>query len=272
MDESGLGVAYFDTNVLSELAKNPSLTAPLRKFLNSQGLVLGLGEAQVAELSDASRLHLDLVNVLNNLPLGLLKGFEQIISEEVASHPNSRTQPPFSVRLPSGVTTQELLGTIFSSQKLRESRAIQRQFAERMPERIVQGRADYPPKQRTGYTKAEADIYSLIITMQWLKQLHPSFLLRYQRNASDLKTEVFLSTRLFAYVTFYKYYLNQRDVKRLSDFGDMAHLFPMPYCRLVVTERDLCNILNQIKGNTDILENTEIHNLRYLRDSLDSLS
>lgn len=94
--------------------------------------------------------------------------------------------------------------------------------------------------------------------IQWLVEGHRDFLLGFQNNIENFNSKVFLSVRLFAYVIFYKYYLGQREPKKLSDFGDLFHLFYLPYCELAVVERDLCNILNQIKSNDDILATTDM--------------
>jgi hypothetical protein len=67
-------------------------------------------------------------------------------------------------------------------------------------------------------------------------------------------------------VIFYKYYLGQREPKKLSDFGDLAHLFVLPYCELAVMERDLCNVLNQIKRNQDTLKTTIVRDVNFFVD------
>jgi len=77
---------------------------------------------------------------------------------------------------------------------------------------------------------------------------------------------VFRSVRLFALVNFYKYYLGRREPSRLSDFGDFGHLGFLPYCDLAVMERDLCEVLNQIKQHHDVLDSTEVRNIDFLRD------
>lgn len=99
---------------------------------------------------------------------------------------------------------------------------------------------------------------------QLLRDLgYRKFLIQVQQGM-DFHSEVFLSIRLYALVIFYKYYLGQREPRKLSDFGDLWHLFSMPYCKLAVMERDLCNILNQIKQHHDVLENTTVYNIGFL--------
>jgi len=54
-------------------------------------LTLGLSTGQVAELADATAIHEQLVGLLFSVPTGILKVWDTILSEEVASHPNPRT-------------------------------------------------------------------------------------------------------------------------------------------------------------------------------------
>ena len=70
--------------------------------------------------------------------------------------------------------------------------------------------------------------------------------------------------QVYQFVIFYKYYLGQRQPKRLSDFGDLFHLFSIPYCKVAVFERDLCNVLNQIKNKQEILKYAEIYNIDFI--------
>ncbi len=49
-----------------------------------------------------------------------------------------------------------------------------------------------------------------------------------------------------------------------SDFGDLFHLFALPYCEEAVLERDLAETLRQIKRNHSILNSVEIGNIEYL--------
>jgi hypothetical protein len=123
------------------------------------------------------------------------------------------------------------------------------------------------PKSKTGkYTREQADEFAMIIVMQWLSTTHYNFLSGFRNDAKNFRHENFLSIRIFAHVVFYKYYLGQREPNERQDFGDLSHLFVIPYCPLAFMERDLCNILNQIKGHQDILESTIIRNIDFFKD------
>ena len=138
--------------------------------------------------------------------------------------------------------------------------------AQQMSARHAQLKQNFPPSKSGKYVRGQSDQFADIQVMQWLVYDHRDFLEKMQADISQFHPEVFLSIRLYAYVLFYKYYLGKRELKKLSDFGDLGHLFYIPYCELAVMERDLCNILKQIKQNHDVLSNTIVKNIDFLSE------
>jgi hypothetical protein len=263
--------AYLDTNILSYLAENRNLWPKLLEFFRQNDLTMGVGGPQVAELSDADRMHKDLVSLFVSVPTGILKNWDMIIDEEVRSHPQRRVETLLFFALnaillePNGL---DKLLYFLSSKDLKEARSDQLFYASKMQNRMEELKGNFPPSKSGKYTKTQADEFAIYMVMQWLAIDHKDFLvsLRCQSNIEDFHLDVFLSIRLYAYVIFYKYYLGQREPRKLSDFADLGHFFMIPYCEMAIMERDLCNVLNQIKNNHDILESTEIHNIDYIYD------
>jgi hypothetical protein len=126
---------------------------------------------------------------------------------------------------------------------------------------------NFPPSREGKYTKNQADDFARGQIFQWLAYDHRDFLEKVSSNIENFQPGIFLSIRLYSYVIFYKYYLGQRDPIRPSDFGDLFHLFSIPYCEIAVMERDLCNVLNQIKQNHDVLDSTEVFNIDFVKTS-----
>jgi len=81
--------AYFDTNILSQLAKDRSLWRRLTAYLLDNDLTLALS-SQVAELSDVPRLHDALADMLVSVPAAIIKTWDTVLDEEVVAHPGLR--------------------------------------------------------------------------------------------------------------------------------------------------------------------------------------
>ena len=257
-------VAYFDTNILSHLAQNRQLWSKLGVFLAENNLVLGISSAHVAELADVTRQHQALAELFVSIPSGILKTWDVILAEEIQAHPQKRSQSLFAhLFTPTEPDNLQRIQAFLSSKNLRYARQDQLNYAQQMTGRHDQLKSNFPPHRTGKYTIEQAEQFAWMQVIQWLGQIHRDFLVRFQNNIQDFHTNVFLSIRLFAQVIFYKYYIGQREPKKISDFGDLAHIFPIPYCNMLITERDLCNILNQIKRNHDTLSSTVIHNIDF---------
>ncbi|MEX1143241.1 MAG: hypothetical protein WEC16_00230 [Anaerolineales bacterium] len=261
--------AYFDTGILSFLARNNQLWPKLREFLFGNDLTLGICGAQLSELSDATRLHQALVELFMSVPSALLKDWEVIRDEEVEAHPNHRKATllkyPLNSLLLKPNGTEELL-TFLGSSDLRDARNDQKRHAKQLEGRLNTLKSNFPPSKSGKYVQEQVDEFANGIVIQVLRDTQYEFLNKYRNNAKDLHLDVFLSVRLFAQVVYYKYYLGERDPDRPSDFGDLAHLALIPYCELAVMERDLSNVLCQIKNHGSSLSSTVIRNIDFFED------
>ncbi len=259
---------YLDTNIISHFVKNEHLWSKFFTFLRDSGLTLGVGGGQVSELSDAKSLLIDLARFLVSAPTGIIKNWDEIISEEVAAHPSTRAVSlimyPFNAILLEEDGFTNLLHFL-NSKELSDARRDQLQHAKKMKEQHKKRKSNFTPLKSGKYERSQADKFAMAQVFQWLSYDHRQFLLEIQQDISLFSGEVFQSIRLYAYIIFYKYYLGQREPNKLSDFGDLFHLFPIPYCKIAVMERDLSNVLNQIRNNQDILEGTDIFDIDFVR-------
>ncbi len=260
--------AYFDTNIILEIAKDKSLWNELYTFLGQNDLTMGLSTGQIAEIADAKKLHQSLVGLFLSVPTALLKVWDEIINEETESHPNRRTKTLMMYPLNAILAENNGIDKLFaflSSNNLAKARSQQKILATQMYPRHKQLKKNFPPSKTGKYEKEQASLFADVLVMQMLANINQRFLIDMKQDIPLLQLEVFTSIRTYAYVIFYKYYLGNREPSRTSDFGDLGHLFYLPYCKLIVMERDLCTILNQIKKNQEVLNNSIIKNIEFLK-------
>jgi hypothetical protein len=265
-DLSSARFVYLDTNVLSELAKKREWWPAVREYLLREDLTIAVS-SQAAELASANRLHEALADIFTALPTAVIKPSQVVLAEEIRAHPRERGGSFFaepSGRL-LGANHGDRLRDFLGSEQLRAARELQRRDATQMATRIAHLRSNFPPEANGRYTKEQASGFAYDLTVQWLAGTDIRFLQQFADRLAELRVEVFKSVRLFAMVLYYKYYLAGRVPKSGSDFGDLFHLYALPYCAVAVLEKDLANVLGQIKRNDAVLESTEIHNLGFLR-------
>jgi len=259
---------YLDTNILSYIAKNKNMWGSLQKFLVENDLCIAISDAHFAELYDAKKLHSQLSNLLILIPSAMIKTRDEIIEQETKSHPNRRTKSLLAIPINQLILEEDgfdkLMG-FFSSNKLRDARKGQKLSAKKMLGVHKKLKPNFPPSKSGKYNKNQASEFADYIAMQWLGAINKKFLKPFIKNIKNFKPEIFLSIRIFAYTIFYKYYLQNREPNKLSDFGDLFHVFYIPYCKLAIIEKDLCDVLNQIKRNSNILNNVKIENIDFFK-------
>ncbi len=263
-DISYLRFAHADTNILSELAKDKNLWRPLQDFLHSNDICLAISGAQAGELSEARQLHVRLNLLLTSVPSALIKTADQVLDAEVGSHPTMWTGNIFVYPINAMFGTSKLLDFLGSNDLL-EARKSQRTTANLWMERLRDLKPNFPPAEHGKYTRHQADLFVWSLIVQELKISHPQFTLGFLDKVQKLQVRTFQSLQVMGYAIFYKYYLGGRTPKP-SDFGDMFHLYDIPYCRLAILERDLCQVLNQVKKNHKVLQRTTILNKDFLSD------
>lgn len=258
---------YLDTNILSQFAKDTSIISKLSSYLLDNNISLAFSGAHMAELSDAIRIHEELSWLLILLPSSLLHSWEKILEFEINAHPNFHRDSILAYplnNLINEVEGEEKIISFLKSDSLVSARAQQKAHSRKMLNRHKELKNNFPPKRNGKYSATQANEFETAMVIQWLSNLYPKFLVNYKTDVSGLNIKVFKSIRLYSLVLFYKYYLGKREPNELSDFGDLFHLSYIPYCKLAVIERDLCNVLNQIKKRNDILKGIPINNIDFI--------
>jgi hypothetical protein len=150
--------AYFDTNILSILAKDPTRWRPLQDFLYRDKLCLAISGAQVAELSSDTRLHQPLNDFLTAVPSALIKSANEILDEEVNAHPARRSESLFAYSLNVLYGKQDF-AQYLSSAALVQARCEQRQTARIWLQQLSELKSNFPLSKSGKYTAEQASVW-----------------------------------------------------------------------------------------------------------------
>ncbi|MCW5594122.1 MAG: hypothetical protein KIT07_03510 [Anaerolineales bacterium] len=257
--------AYFDTNIISYLAKEKNVWSKLRDFLFENNLTLAISGIHLAELSNVRRNHDDLKEMLLSIPSALVKNVDVVISEEIGAYPDDRDADllyypiQYALLQENGIRElEEQLG----SYNLRKARVELDKQANSMAVQIMKLKQNFPTSKSGKYIREQGSQYSKEIVWQWLSKSHPEFTKNTQKEQLDATR--FKTVWVFSQMCFYRYYLNNRTFSKTSDFGDLHHCLLLSYCDLIVMERDLANLLKQIqKRNNQVLQ-APIHDIDFL--------
>jgi hypothetical protein len=260
------GCVYFDTSIISMVIEHSELYRPLFNFLFENHLCIAVSDALLIELSQATKKQADFNTFFTILPSAKIKSFEAVIEEEAKSYPKMRTD---TLLLWPTISEfgKETISSWLISDEIKEARSKQQLYAKKMKQHLESVKFNFPPSNQGKYNKGQAEVFVWMVTVQWLKGSLSDFMKKLNDNRRLLKAEVFPSIQLFAYYVYYKYYLDSRQPMALSDFGDLFHLFYFPYCKLIILERDMCSILNEIKSQRKVLDGVEVRNVDFFRNN-----
>jgi hypothetical protein len=260
------GFVYFDTSIISMVVEHSELYRPLFNFLFENHLCIAVSDTLLIDLSQETRKQADFNTFFTLLPSAEIKSFEAVIEEEVKSYPKMGTDALLLWPTNSDFGKETVTSWLIS-EKIEEARRKQILYAKKMKQYLESVKSNFPPSNQVKYNRGQAGIFAWMVTAQWLSGSHPDFMKKLNDKRCLLKAEGFPSIQLFAYYVYYKYYLNKRQPKALSDFGDFFHLFYFPYCRLIIVERNMCSILNKIQSHCNALDGVEVSNVDFFSNN-----
>lgn len=256
---------YLDTSILSETVKHTEWYRPLFNILFSNRLYIALSDSLLVELSQATKNHSEFDNLFILLPSAKIKNFETVIAEEVKSYPKKRIECLLAHPLTLEVGKQTIAERL-TSDEASEAQKQQLFFAKNMKQQLDSAKAHLPHSKENKYTIEQAEIFTWMVIVHWLTASHPAFMKKLNDNGLVLEAEAFPSIQLYALYVYYKYYLGNKESKEISEFSDLFHLFHFPYCKLIIVEREMYDILNKIKSHCKLLQDTEVKNIDFFKD------
>lgn len=243
------------------------MSRKLSSYLNKNSLKIAISGVQLIELHAADKLHDQIAQFFIEQDVDLLYKADRLLEMETEAHPSfvtSRiTSGSFSTYQSQDADPLAALSKLLGASELGRERDEMLGYAEQAPDYLRDRKENFPPNEDGKYGKNQANLYAEGVMAFQLANRAPDFMLRFKDRFSELNTQVFLSLRTPPLVSFYKYYLGDRKPK-LSDLADLTHLTYAPYCSIYVTERDLCNVLRQVKRGSNLFEGTQIENIDWL--------
>lgn len=209
-------IVYIDTCIVSELVKEKrrGLWSKLGKFLSDHQLYLGIGEIQILELSDATRIHPSVAHLFTTLPVVYLKEFDSILYEERQAHPSYRTK---SIIHPSnsifqGSDAYNMWIKLLSDKNIQLKRQQSLRTSALMKDRINDLKVNFLPSPNGKYTVNQAKLFSDLKVISWQSPEHSQFL-KQLKDISNINVDVFQTIQLYSLVLYYKYYLGRQNPK-----------------------------------------------------------
>lgn len=266
---------FFDTNILSELAKGKGNIKLLQSYMADNNIWLALSASVLGELRQLERKIGAITDVLIRLPCVFFDLDATLIRKETEAYPEPIV-PPFHFHVVLGpiLNGKEVTDlytefeTAIRNPDLLAARMDQLEKAEiwikNTLEELSLLREDFISDDKAK-NQANAENYAMFCIFVKLGKHHRDFLLKFQEDASQFDYRKIKALYLRYLFLYFKYYLNNSQPK-VSDFGDLANIGLFEYCNIVVVERNAYEYLSQIKKKFPILQNTELYNISFMRE------
>jgi hypothetical protein len=200
------------------------------------------------------------------LPCVLVKGYAQLLEEEVASYPDPSSIDVCAIAFtPLGGEGNQLSNLPLLLDRTAETET----EWSRAPPEIVEGMVslvpNYPPSG-TSYSAAEVRQFVEVASFGQLIGHHEAFATSSLEGGSEVRIDAFPSLKAMTYTVFHKFYTDPNRKPSTSDAFDVLIAAALPYVEAVITENHLAEALRKTKRRDDFLVDLEVFTLRDFRD------
>jgi hypothetical protein len=262
-------LCYLDTNAVSEMVKEPAL---LRHFVDwslakKPLFVPAFSPFTIIELRQNADVYQKFVDLFGIYPCEVLKGYEQLLEEEVRCYPNPSEVDPL---LPIGGGVGNRLGPLLDATfRIGWVRDRERTWLEEQME-IVDGMRslvpNYPSAGAT-YTPSEIQTFLQIAGLSQLAMRAPDFVRRMLESGQEIDIDAFPSLKITLYTAFQKFYTDRARRPSRSDAFDIIISTGTPYVEAIITENHQAEALRQIRRRDTFIEDLLVFTLRDFRRS-----
>jgi hypothetical protein len=257
---------FFDTNILREIITHKEKWHPFSQYLENENLVIVISAIQFIELYKVKRYHDVVTSFLLEIPSCMFRWWTEILKDEVEAFPHT-----LKIQYLTFPSFQEMFSRTNQGDKLRSVlddpkigfmwEAMEVEKLQFLP--IMKLVTKTLPKNQD-FINQDFELHNFGRVLSDLRKVSRSFIDEVKDDLETSDLEYFTGSFLRASYLYYKYILRGAKLKP-SDLGDYYQTFYIPYCSIAVVEKDMARILHLLKKGKNLLPNTEVKSIRFIR-------
>lgn len=248
---------YLDTNVFSLISENSTIKKNFIKWISDEKLNVIISVTTISELF-AKEQKFELFNTLinNKINFIFLGSYSRISTLEIQKYPNNVNIMELSL---NNIVDNILQGRKFDFSELKKSAkfvsSVQKQKSvanSNFRQIIEKWKQLFPPDLTAKYSKQEQSKLMKMIERNVksdIKQKH---------KIDNISLDKFKTRMIINKALMKKYLFNIPRKFDPNDFADIMHIAYSPYTKYFITEKNNFDVLDQIKKETNLLNNTEV--------------
>ncbi|MBS1515575.1 MAG: hypothetical protein JSS63_11105 [Bacteroidetes bacterium] len=256
-------LCLIDTCVISEILKNKKEIGSkiVPKFINER-IMFCYTIQTIAELRKAPDIYNEFFSYMSIMPSFLLKNYNQLTEDEINSYVNKKSVDPilFHIAMMKPESYYKEYQNMFERKELKHYFDSEKIDAPDTLKALLDWRGGFPP-EKENYSTKEIEHWVELVSLKQILITHPEY---YKRNITNLEAmnyTNFKSWNMIAYIVFYKFYFRHRNPK-VNDVNDILIVSALPYLDIIITEKDMCEQLRQIKAKHDIINHVELYTIK----------
>lgn len=264
-------LCLLDTNAISELSREPALLGRFLVWCQSEEplYVPCFSPFTLIEIRRSTKVYEKFVEIFASVPCILLKGYEQLLEEEVLNYPDpSQISPVLTafvgLRSLPGNQLEDWLSAAFGDTAV----LTQEQVWNSGQEAIVSGirtLVDNYPSVGSSYTAKELRGFVQLTGFEQIARRAPDFSQRTLSTGKPVDIDAFPSIKASSHTVFYKFYVDRTRTPSRSDAFDIIISTAAPYVDAIVTENHQAEVLRKTARQDGYIQHLRILTLKDLR-------
>ena len=264
-------LCLIDTNVLSEMLKNPKREFKNYLELFSPGEYIPCTSLfTILEIRKDTKVYDSFLNYFSVFPFIILKSYEQLLQEEINLYPNPESINPIllgysqlGIKSSEEMTAKEKLEYLFNTKEFHDGEKKWNNEKQCILEGMLSLVENHPPKNGK-YSKRTIIDFIWMASAQQIGMRVPSFAKKILDNEKPIEINSFPSVKMMTYTVFYKFYPDNRKPLE-SDVFDILITPASPYVDVVLTEKHLAEIFRKTKKLDNFIEKLRVLTLKDIR-------
>ena len=258
-----------DTNIVSEMVKNPS--HEFNKFIEltlQNKIIPSFSIFTILELRQKRNVYEQFLEFFSIIPCIIVKSHEQLLANEFEAYPDPSGINPVLVAS-AGVADSEnntfkvLLDSVFKTPENIENEASWNAGKDNVIAGILDLRENFPPDNGK-YSPKQIRAFIEMAGFEQIARRSPAFARNLLDKNEAVSIDAFPSLKMILFTVFYKFYVDNRKPST-SDTFDIIISAPTPYMDAVFTENHQAEVIKKTKRRDPFLNHLEVFRLQDLR-------
>jgi len=264
-------LCLLDTNALTSFIQNPyKWISYFDHHFEIKNTLICYSIFSLCELWYRKEIFEQYLDVFSWYPSLVLDGHESIFQKELLNYFDQNEINPIVISpttiYEKGLSKKAILQKLFLTEHFINRTHFWKDQENEILQSIIELKKNYPPN-KGNYSIKEIEKFNYFVTIEQIGFRAPDFSKKIILSNQLLDIKRFPSINMTNYMVFYKFYPDNRKPLD-SDIFDIIITAICPYVDCIITEGNVCNIINVIQKRHNFLNNCKAYSLKDINQKI----